>query len=163
MRYNWKPYGSNDANLVDSWLDEDAVRNTGLEDGWQHFYAYWTAESRTGEGKDCCFLISLGNTPFAVMYVAIEDGGMVISEYVVAPAMRGKGHGTAALKELLDNSAQLLNTGVSLAKAVVFSNNKASAKCFEKAGFVPVLRHGDDAGAALYYEYRLDAVPIISM
>lgn len=157
MRCGWKPYCNDNAPLVDTWLDAEAVRETGLEDGWQSYYAYWMAESRAGEGKDRCFLISQGNRPFAVMYIVVSGGEMVISEYVVAPDWRGKGHGSAILRELLDNAARLLNTEVSQARAVIFPDNAASVRAFEKAGFALESRNHDAFGESLNYAYRWGA------
>ncbi len=150
MQFNWKFYCNNDANLVDSWLDDDAIRKTGLEDGWQNFYDYWMIEN-SNESKDCCFLILHENIPFAVMYIGIIGREITISEYIVSPNKRGKGYGSAVLKELLDNATQLLNINVSLATAVIYPNNIASIKAFEKAGFVLISKHPD--GDALNYEY----------
>ncbi len=33
MQFKWKIYCNSNANLVDSWLDDYAVIETGLEDG----------------------------------------------------------------------------------------------------------------------------------
>ncbi len=151
MQFNWKPYRDVDASLVDSWIDDDAISQTGLEDGWKSFYDYWMRES-PGEGKDCCFLISQDDLPFAVMYLAITGGEITISEYIVAPDKRGKGYGTAVLIELLENRAHLLNIPGSLVKAVVFPGNLASAKALEKAGFVLASGHLNDD--VFHYEYR---------
>ncbi len=156
MQYGWKHYCKDDANLVDSWLDGCAIRWTGLDEGWQHFYDYWMTESRTGEGKDCCFIVSHESVPFAAVYIAIIDGEMTISEYIVAPDMRGKGHGAAAIKELLDNAVQLMNTDAARAKAAVFPDNIAAIKAFEKAGFVLASELHDECGDSLHYEYRFD-------
>ncbi len=152
MQYNWIPYSNDHASLVDSWLDACAMKETGLEDGWRKFYDYWMTENPSDEGKDCCFLISDDKIPFAVIYIAIMDTNITISEYVVAPNKRGMGYGAAALKEFLDHSVQLLNFNASAAKAVVFSSNIASQKAFEKAGFA--LASKDLDGAIYYYEYK---------
>ncbi len=152
MQFDWKQYTSNDAALVDSWLDDCAVRGTGLENGWHHFYNYWMTENPSAEAKDRCFLISHENTPFAVMYLAIIDNCITISEYVVSPNKRGMGYGTAVIEELLHHSAQLLNINASVAEAVVYPNNIASKKAFENAGFMLVSKHSD--GDAYYYRYK---------
>ncbi len=151
IQFNWKPYRDVDAGLVDSWLDDYTISQTGIEDGWQSFYDYWMREN-PGEGKDCCFLISRDDLPFAVMYLAIIGSEITISEYLVSPDKRGQGYGAAVLKELLDNTDSLLNIKASLAKAVIFPNNIASRKAFERAGFVLASKHPD--GDAVNYEYR---------
>ncbi len=157
MRYTWKPYTEADAGLVDAWLDADAIRGTGLEEGWQAFYGYWMTESRTGEGKDRCFLISQQGTPIAVLYIAVTAGEMLLSEYIVAPDRRGKGHGAAILRELLAYAPLLLNSPVSRAKAVIYPCNSASIKAFEGAGFRRVSGNHDDSGDSLNYDYQFGA------
>ncbi len=154
MRYEWKPYCRKDASLVDSWLDKLAVQETGLEDGWQNFYDYWMMESETNKGKDCCFLISQNSVPFAAIYLAIIGSTITISEFLVKPDMRGKGVGTAALRELLESTAQLLKLRADYAKAVILPSNIASIKAFEKAGFVLTAKRQDTFGCSLDYEYR---------
>ncbi len=155
MQFDWKHYSNDDAKLVDSWLDDSAIRETGLDEGWQAFYDYWMTENPSIEEKDCCFIISHDKIPFAVIYLAIIDHCITISEYVVAPNKRGMGYGTAAIKELLNHSIHLLNIHASVAKAVIYPNNIASIKAFEKAGFLFDPKHSD--GNAYYYEYKFSA------
>ncbi len=159
MRFRWRNYDSSDAGLVDSWLDGDAVRQTGLDDGWQSFYDYWMAQSRAGEGKDRCFLLWQGNMPFAVMYLCVLGGEMILSELVVAPGMRGRGYGTAVIMELLENAVMLVGTPVCAVKAAIFPGNLASVRAFEKAGFSLVSRQRDAWGDSLHYAYRFDSDP----
>ncbi len=154
MRFHWKHYCNNDADLIHSWLDDDAMIQTGLEEGWEKFYHYWMTESRNGESKDRCFLISDDNIPFAVIYLAMADSEIVISELIVAPDLRGRGYGAAVINELLGNADQLLNAHATAAKAVTFPNNIASIKAFEKAGFVLMSKHQDEFGESLHYEYK---------
>ncbi len=155
MQFNWKHYSNIDADLVNSWLDDYAISETGIEDGWQNFYDYWMTDN-PGEGKDCCFVISHKNTPLAVMYIGITDFELTLSEYVVSPTERGKGYGSAILKELLDNAKQLLSITPCMAKAVIYPNNIASIKAFEKAGFMLASIHPE--GDALNYEYIFGSI-----
>lgn len=41
MRYDWIDYSSSYKETVDSWLDEDAVRFTGCDEGFDEYYQYW--------------------------------------------------------------------------------------------------------------------------
>lgn len=39
-----RDYDCLEAKIVDSWLDDEAIRNTGLEDGFDEFFEYWNGE-----------------------------------------------------------------------------------------------------------------------
>lgn len=152
MRFKWEHYqNTHHKDLVDSWLDGVAVKFTGLDDGWKDFYDYWMqAAEKSSNCKDYCFIVSENNEPFCVIYVATQDTELTVSECVVAPNKRGKGYGSASIKELIDNCAMLVGEHINAAKAVIYPNNIVSQKAFEKAGFAFVSAHQD--GDAWYYE-----------
>ncbi len=151
MRFKWAYYQNTHEAIVDSWLDDVAINFTGLDDGWKIFYNYWMQDAKEScNCKDYCFIVSENNEPFCVIYVATQETVLTVSECVVAPSMRGKGYGSAAIKELIDNCAMLVDEHIGVAKAVIYPNNVASQKAFEKAGFAFVSDHPD--GDAFYYE-----------
>ena len=41
MKFTWIDYIPEHAALADSWLDETAVRETGLDEGWAEYLGYW--------------------------------------------------------------------------------------------------------------------------
>ncbi len=66
MRFKWEKYHSTYEKLVDSWLDDVAVKFTGLDDGWNDFYSYWMQVSKTDDTcEDFCFIVSECDVPFA--------------------------------------------------------------------------------------------------
>ena len=75
-----------------------------------------------------------------------------IQEFIVSPSYRGKGYGTAILNELLLCSNNIIGQDISFAEAVIYPDNIASQKAFQKAGFVYTNAHPD--GDAWYYQYR---------
>ncbi len=155
MQYQWNRYTPADAPLVDAWLDEDAIRETGIDDGWQSFYDYWMQESYKATAEDFCYLIAKEQSPLAVIYASVTERTLTVSEMIVAPHLRGLGHGSAILSELLAHSTLLLGTTLSTANAVIFPDNIASQKTFARAGFVLVSKHPD--GDAWYYEKTIHA------
>ncbi len=150
MRFKWEHYQNTHETLVDSWLDDVAVNFTGLDDGWKEFYDYWMQEAKESSCKDYCYIVSENNEPFGVIYIATQDPELTVSEFVVAPNKRGKGYGSAAINELIDNCDTLVSKHIGVAKSVIYPNNIASQKAFEKAGFSFVSTHPD--GDAWYYE-----------
>ncbi len=151
MRFRWEHYQDTQEALVDSWLDEAAVNFTRLDDGWKVFYDYWMQEAKESSNcKDYCFIVSENNIPFCVIYAATQDSQLTISEFVVDPDKRGKGYGSAAIKELMDHCSVLVGDHIRVAKAVIYPSNVVSQKVFEKAGFAYVSAHPD--GDAWYYE-----------
>ncbi len=154
MRFKWEKYHSTYEKLVDSWLDDVAVKFTGLDDGWKDFYSYWMQESKTDDTcEDFCFIVSDCDVPFAVIYVGTKLCELTISECIVAPDKRGMGYGSSAIKELMENCSFILEKNIIKAHAVIYSNNIASQRAFEKAGFTFISAHSD--GDAWNYEYTV--------
>jgi RimJ/RimL family protein N-acetyltransferase len=71
------------------------------------------------------------------------DDGRVELGYGVAPAARGRGAATAAVKMLLDKAFE---AGAQEVVAEVVPTNHASMRVVQKAGFVPSGSRVDDAG-----------------
>lgn len=133
----WRDYTKEDAALVDSWLDADAVRLTALDEGFDEFRRYWENESDPARGEYFrCKLVSENTRPFAVIAFGYCSGTVTIMEIVVDPALRGQGRGTALLREFIKNAADWIKQPISVFEAVVFENNPVSQIAFYKAGFV---------------------------
>ena len=160
MNFAWRDYTEEDALLADGWLDEEAIRHTGLDDGFDDCYRYWKEQPETRMGENLWGkLFSVEDVPVGVCLLAMENGILTVSELLIDPAKRGNGYGSAALKELLEKSGDILGKRLISAKAVIYPDNIASQKAFEKAGFRFESAHPD--GDAWYYRYdRFSFVPI---
>lgn len=158
MRFTWSDYGEEYFDLVESWLDDEARRMMGFDDGdedtWRAYYEYWIHDELTRLGENYWHkIVSVCGKPFAVMAVFLTgEKELSVSEYLVAPDMRNKGYGSAALTELLNFSDRIIGKESESAKAVIYPNNIASQKAFVKAGFQFESAHPD--GDAWYYSYR---------
>lgn len=153
MKYRWIDYTSSCAPLVESWMDEDARRYTGCDEGWEAFFNYWKNDSQTQMGRNFWGkLICLNGYPFAVIALAFSNNRFVVSEFIVAPQYRNMGYGSDILSELLMNGEEILNKSIKSAMAVIFPNNIPSQKAFEQAGFGYESAHPD--GDAWYYTYQ---------
>ena len=154
MRFDWKDYSADTMLFVEDWLDDCAVRMTGIEDGWRAFHEYLISDGETTIGKDYwCKVAYLDNIPVAVIALCLDDGVYGILEFIVDPKLRGKGYGAAIMQELLSNGTAIIGREIEEADAVIFPNNIASQKAFEKVGFVFDHAHVD--GDAWYYCYNI--------
>ena len=152
MRFDWKDYAADTMPIVEDWLDDYAVRMTGMDDGWKSFHEYWITEGGMTPGKDYwCKVVYDQAAPFAVIAFSLYEGNYHVMELLVKPEKRGKGFGTALLRELLSNGEMIIGHRIERATAVIFPNNPASQKAFEKAGFV--FDHANDDDDACYYCY----------
>lgn len=152
MKFIWKDYKQPVMSFVEEWLDAEAIKATGLDDGWQDFYEYWLNEEYNILGKNYwCKVVFEETVPFAVIALGFFENRLIIMELVINPEMRSKGKGTALMKELLNNGKEIIGTQIANAEAVIYPSNIASKKAFEKAGFVFDGAHED--GDALYYRY----------
>lgn len=131
--------------LLDTWLDADARKYTGIENGagWNGDIAYWKNES-----PDTFQAFLLGDPePAAAVYCFLEPDRLHIGEILVDPDKRGNGLGTAVLKFLLYSYAQC-----ETATAVIFPSNFPSRRAFAKAGFCHTSTNPD--GDAEYWTFH---------
>ena len=152
MQYRWLDYVSDYAPLIDSWLDDDARRYTGCDDGWEDYFNYWKNDSQTQMGVNFWEkVIFCNDVPLAVVSIGFSENRFTVSEFIVAPDYRNQGHGSVILRELLENGRMILGREVESAFAVIFPNNIPSQKAFQKAVFQFESAHPD--GDAWYYTY----------
>lgn len=153
MRFDWKDYAADTMPFVEDWLDDYAVRMTGMDDGWRSFHEYWITEGGMTSGKDYwCKVVYDQTTPFAVIAFSLYEGNYHVMELLVKPEKRGKGFGTAILCDLLSDGETIIGHRIDKATAVIFPNNPASQKAFEKASFA--FDHANGEGDVWYYSYR---------
>ena len=88
----WQDYEPEQAALVNAWLDREAIRDTGLADGFDAFYQYWKNETDPARGESFwCKLVSEEQRPFAAVAYAAFRQTVTVMEIVVDPALRGQG------------------------------------------------------------------------
>ena len=153
MRFIWREYDPNAMPFVEEWLDEKAIQFTGIDNKWQAFHQYWITDGKMNIGIDYwCKVVYDGGTPFAIIAFCLHEGNLHIMELLVRPEMRGRGYGTLLLRELLSNGKLIIDHKIEKATAIVFSNNRASRKTFEKVGFTSDATNGQDD---IKYQYFL--------
>lgn len=84
---------------------------------------------------DVCRVVKKDGKPIGVVSFGYFRGDVTISEIILAPECRGRGYGSAILRELRIFSEDLFHDEINSFRAVVFSANIPSQKAFEKAGF----------------------------
>ena len=147
MGFTWLDYDPETMDFVESWLDEAAVRTTGLDEGFRDFYEYWAGEEGFAVGENFwCKVVCAQDEPLAVIAFCRYEGNTDVMELVVKPEKRGQGIGTELLKAFLEHFA------VQKSEAVIFPGNIASRKAFENAGFYH--HHSHEDGTALYFVYE---------
>ncbi len=150
--YVWRDYHPQTMAYVESWLDEHAVKSTGLDEGFRSFYEYWAGEKGFTVGENYwCKVVFENDTPFAVIALCLHEQTILVMEIVVKPQRRGQGVGTKLLTELLGRR-DILGFPVQKSEAVIFPSNTASQRAFERAGYR--LHHTHEDGTAMYYVYE---------
>ena len=156
MKYTWIDYTNQYSSVVEPWLDREAKKYTGCDEGWDRYITYWKNDGGTKIGGNFWGkVVSDGGIPFAVMAIGFHDGMFTVSEFIVAPEKRKKGYGSSALRELLACGEKIVGQEIRTCEAVIYPSNIPSQKAFEKAGFVFDRAHPD--GDAWYYTYRKTA------
>lgn len=153
MKYTWIDYNSAYKEMVDSWLDKDARRFTGCDEGFEEYYQYWANDADTKIGENFWAKIIIADAePIGIVTLGLWENVFTISELIIRPDRRGKQFGSSVLMELIAHSKDIMGIEIQEAKAVIFPNNIASQKAFEKAGFKFHYEHPD--GDAWYYRYQ---------
>jgi len=153
MKYTWIDYNSSLEKIVDSWLDENAMRFTGCDEGFEEYYQYWVNDADTKIGENFWAKIIVNDAePIGIVTLGLWENVFTISELIIRPDRRGKQFGSSALAELIARSKDIIGVEIQEAKAVIFPNNIPSQKAFEKAGFTFHYEHPD--GDAWYYRYQ---------
>ena len=84
MKFVWKNYCKKYIETVDSFLDNEAIKYTSCDDGFNAFYSYWHNE--LGESNFWCKFILIENEPIAVISLAKAlDNVFTIQEFIVSP------------------------------------------------------------------------------
>lgn len=153
MKFTWEDYSATYKDIVESWLDEDAKKFTGCDDGFEDYYNYWVNEADTKLGENFwAKVVCKERAPVGVIVLGMWDNVFNVSEYIISPDCRGKGIGSSALDELLSESKLILGAEINNACAVIYPNNIPSQKAFEKARFRFESEHPD--GDAWNYRYQ---------
>ena len=101
MKFFWIPYTSEHAAAAETFLDSEAVKNTGIEDGWDDYVSYWKNEPTVNYSEDFfAFMIKDGEEYVAVIAVGLHEDELSVPEIIVSPEKRGRGVGGEILTEL---------------------------------------------------------------
>ena len=152
MNFVWRDYDPKTMGYIENWLDESAVKSTGLDEGFRDFYEYWANEDGFVVGENFwCKVVSENDTPFAVIAFCQHEHKIIIMEIVVQPEKRRQGIGTKLLKELLEGE-EVIGCAIQKSEAVIFPSNIASQRVFENAGFQ--YHHTHEDGTSMSYVYE---------
>lgn len=154
MILEWRDYISADAELVDQWLDPDAAAMTGIDSGWDTYWNEVKADAVNYPGcRDFCKVVSISGVSVAAVVFGCYRGDAVISEIVVAPSHRAKGIGSRIIKELVTHCDVWFDEEIKQFCAIIFSQNVASQKAFQNAGFFMSRTHNE---STFEYTYKID-------
>ena len=154
MNFVWCDYNPKTMRFIENWLDESAVKSTGLDESFRDFYEYWANEEGFVVGENFWCKVTFENEkPFAVIAFCRYESKIIIMEVLIAPDKRGQGKGSKLLKELLE-SEEIIGFAIQKSEAVIYPGNIASQKAFENAGFQYHHNHKDGNGDSMYYVYE---------
>lgn len=152
MYFIWKDYTSEYAPFINTWLDTQAISMTGIDQGWNEYWNDVLEDAKNFSGsKEYCKIVYENDKPVAVISFGYYKSIVTISEIVVDPLLRGQGKGSRIIIDLLEYSDELIGGKIDRYTAVIYPDNIASQKAFEKAGFRFDYAHKD--GDAWYYTY----------
>jgi len=154
MNYVWRDYDPQTMQYIETWLDEAAVKATGLDEGFCSFYEYWANEDGFAVGENFwCKVVFESDEPFGVIAFSLYEHKVIVMEVLIAPEKRSQGKGSKMLQEFL-RCKEITGFAVKKSEAVIYPNNVASQKAFEKAGFQYHHSHKDEDGESMNYVYE---------
>ena len=154
MNYVWRDYDPNTMRYIESWLDESAIKFTGLDEGFCSFYDYWINEDAFSVGQSFWCKVAFENDePFAVVALCRHEQKTIMMEVLIAPEKRGQGKGSKLLREFL-SCKEIIGFSIQTCEAVIYPDNIASQKAFEHAGFTYHHRQKDENGDSMRYVYE---------
>ncbi len=133
MIFTWQEYIPAHASVVEPWLDAEAIKGTGLDEGFDNFCNYWKKED--GMENFRAFLILDNNEPVAAIAIDLYEHFVKVMEIVVNPLKRGRGIGSKIINELTEFSNKLYSDEIFGYEAIIFPSNTASRKAFAKSGY----------------------------
>ena len=152
MGFVWRDYSPEAMGYIENWLDDVAIKSTGLDNGFRDFYEYyWANEDGFVVGQNFwCKVIFENDEPIACIAFCYHECKITIMEFVVKPEKRSQGNGSKVLKQLFE-CKEIIGLDIQKSEAVIFPNNIASKRAFENAGFK--YHHTHEDGDASYYVY----------
>ena len=86
MNFVWQDYNPETMRFVENWLDESAVKSTGLDEGFRAFYEYWANEDGFVVGGNFwCKVVGENDMPFGIIAFSQYEDKITIMEIVIAP------------------------------------------------------------------------------
>jgi RimJ/RimL family protein N-acetyltransferase len=139
---------------LDAW-QSDSIARFAMDGSIREEWQYYLDASEYHAGVDTfCKVALLGDAPVAAMIVFCNpDYPVGINPIVVDPTRTGQGHGSAILREFIENIGAILPFHSDSIDVLIDLENTASIRAFEKAGFTPARLHPD--GDAVIYEKNL--------
>ena len=154
MKYQFVDYDPVGHRALDAWQGGDIYRfamENGISEEWQY---YLDADEYCAGVDTFCKVVLLDGRPVAVMIVFCNpDFPVGINPIIVDPTRTGQGHGSAILREFIENIDAILPFHSDMFDVVIDNENIASIKAFTKNGFTLARVHPD--GDAGYYERRI--------
>lgn len=122
-----------DAVVLWAWRNDHSVRRASFHGDWISWDAHcaWLA-ARLDDPSSRLYVVELDGLPAAQVRFDLDGDAAEIS-VSVAPAARGRGVGTAAVRQACLRVAG--DTGIRSIVARVKNDNMTSLRLFEKAGF----------------------------
>jgi len=145
MQYQFIDYDPISHRALDHWRSEaiaEFAMDSTISEEWQYYID--APEYQVGVNAFCKVAL-LDNQPIAVMILLCghPDYPANINPIIVDPARTGQSHGSAIVRQLVENMNERFNV-------VINNDNAAAIKVFAKAGFTRVGEHPD--GDVAYYE-----------
>jgi UDP-2,4-diacetamido-2,4,6-trideoxy-beta-L-altropyranose hydrolase len=150
-----RPVERRDAALVWRWANDPQTRANSFNTGeitWQN-HVLWFEHQLAAPGTRFWMLEDVG-APVGHIRYAKDDDAAVIS-FTVGEEYRGRGYGTRLLT--LSRTLVCAELGVTRVRGVTITDNRASARAFEKAGFTRTDERVIDRRTCFIFEWECSA------
>ena len=161
MLFEWVDFCEKYEEEIKAWCQDELSLKfaTNEGDGIKEDYEYWRNEDSFIHNETCFCKVVLDRGQSVAVLIILGSKGypLNINPIIVNPAQRNKGYCTRIIKELLDNTREILGVDKKYFEAGIDLDNKGSIRAFEKVGFVLAGTHsGGDFGYWVYPASELE-------
>lgn len=150
-----RPATMNDAKILFAWANDPVVRASAFIQEPIEWKAHIEWLQRKLEDADCTiFVAEDAGVPIGQIRFDREQD-VASTDVHLAPEMRGKGYGTTLISSGME--AYFNMTNINRVTASVKTENAASAKTFEKAGFTKTGTGNEHGCDVIFFERKRNA------
>jgi len=136
MHFTWIDYPAQYKDAIETWCDDPVIRFALDSDSVKTEHQWYLDSDSFAYNRNYFCKIALdGETPVALLMLAIRGGIVYLDTLIVNPALRNRGYGARIVAEAIENAERLIGSRDNVFVAQIHKDNEISKKLAHKLGF----------------------------